>query len=119
MESKDLALLCAKTLDDKKGQDILVIAVAHRTIIADFLVLASGRSVPQVKALLDAVEEQTGKQGISPRRREGAAEGRWAVLDYGAVIVHIFHEQEREYYQLERLWLDGTNEVPFQATDNG
>lgn len=116
MEPKEIALEIAKVLDDKKGQDILVLAVAHRTVIADYLVIASGRSVPQVKALVDAVDEKLSAQGVQPRRREGMGEGRWAVLDYGSVIVHVFHEQEREYYQLERLWLDETNQVQWSET---
>ena len=111
-EPKDIAMQAAKVLDDKKGQDIQVLEVGHRTVIADYLVIASGRSVPQVKALIDALDEQMGQAGIFPRRHEGTGEGRWAVLDYGSVIVHVFHEQEREYYQLERLWMDGANEVP-------
>jgi len=111
-EPKEIALCAAKALDDKKAQDILVLAVGHRTVIADYMVIASGRSVPQVKALLEALVEQLAGQGVFPRRQEGAAEGRWAVLDYGSVIVHVFHEQERAYYQLERLWMDGDNTVP-------
>ena len=112
LEPKEIALCAAKALDDKKAQDILALAVGHRTVIADYMVIASGRSVPQVKTLLEALEEQLALRGAHPRRREGAAEGRWAVLDYGSVIVHVFHEQERAYYQLERLWTDGDNVVP-------
>ncbi len=112
LEPKEIALCAAKALDDKKGQDILVLSVGHRTVIADYMVIASGRSAPQVKTLLDHLEEELDKQKIPPRRREGAAEGRWAVLDYGSVIVHIFHEQERAYYQLERLWMESDNVVP-------
>lgn len=111
VEPKEIALFAAKVLDDKKAQDILVLEIGHRTVIAEYMVIASGRSVPQVKAMLDALEEQLGQQGVKPRRREGAGEGRWAVLDYGAVIVHVFHEQEREYYHLERLWMDGSNGI--------
>jgi ribosome-associated protein len=112
LEPKEIALFAAKALDDKKAQDILALEVGRRTVIAEYMVIASGRAAPQVNALVDAVEEQLGKQGVQPRRREGAGQGRWAVLDYGAVIVHIFHEQERAYYQLERLWMDGDNQVP-------
>ena len=119
LEPKEIALCAAKALDDKKAVEILVLEIGHRTVIADYMVIASGRSVPQVKALLDTLEEKLGEQGIQPRRREGAAEGRWAVLDYGSVIVHIFHEQERAYYQLERLWIDGDNSVPLSGMGQG
>ncbi|MDR3050920.1 MAG: ribosome silencing factor [Oscillospiraceae bacterium] len=111
-DAKEIALCAAMAMDDKKGQDILVLEVGRRTVIADYMVIASGRAVPQVKAMLDAVEEKLAQRGVLPRRREGAAEGRWAVLDYGSVLVHIFHEQERAYYQLERLWQDVDNVVP-------
>ena len=111
LEPKEIALSAAKALDDKKAQDILVLEVGHRTVIADYMVIASGRSAPQVKALLEALEERLAQRGTHPRRREGMGEGRWAVLDYGAVIVHVFHEEERAYYQLERLWMDGDNVV--------
>jgi ribosome-associated protein len=112
LEPKEIALCAAKALDDKKAQDILVLEVGHRTVIADYMVIASGRSAPQVKTLLESLEEQLARRDVRPRRREGMGEGRWAVLDYGAVIVHVFHEEERAYYQLERLWIDGDNAVP-------
>ena len=114
LEPKDIALCAAKALDDKKATDILVLAVGHRTVICDYMVIASGRSAPQVKALLEALEERLAPRGARPRRREGMGEGRWAVLDYGSVIIHIFHEEERAYYQLERLWMDGENVVCVQ-----
>ena len=69
------------------------------------------RSVPQVKALAENVEEELAKLDLFARRREGVNEGHWCILDYGDVMVHIFHEQDREYYQLERLWSNGINEV--------
>ena len=81
------------------------------TVITDYMVIATGRSVPQVKALAENVEEELAKLDLFARRREGVNEGHWCILDYGDVMVHIFHEQDREYYQLERLWSNGTNEV--------
>ena len=111
MDQKELALLAAKALDDKRGKDITVLKVDEMTVITDYMVIVTGRSVPQVKALADNVEEELGKLELDPKRREGYTEGRWCVLDYGDVMVHVFHEQDREYYQLERLWADGTNEV--------
>ena len=111
MDQRNIALLAAKALDDKRAKDIVVLKVDEMTVITDYMVIATGRSVPQVKALAENVEEELAKQELFARRREGYAEGRWCVLDYGDVMVHIFHEQDREYYQLERLWADGTNGV--------
>ena len=113
MQSKELALAAARALDDKKGVDIMVLDVQHLTIIADYFVIASGRSGNQVRSLIDEVDDKLSEQGVEPRRREGVNEGRWAVLDYGTVLVHVFHEQEREYYNLERLWMDGSNRGEF------
>ena len=113
MEPKELALLAAKTLDEKKALDIRLLDVGMMTVITDYMIICSGRASTQVKALTDAVEEKLSEAGIEPRRKDGTSEGRWAVLDYGTVMIHIFHEQERAYYQLERLWSDGTNTVAF------
>ncbi len=97
--------------DAKRGKDIVVLKVDEMTVITDYMVIATGRSVPQVKALAENVEEELAKLDLFARRREGVNEGHWCILDYGDVMVHIFHEQDREYYQLERLWSNGTNEV--------
>ncbi|MCL1964500.1 MAG: ribosome silencing factor [Firmicutes bacterium] len=109
---KELALHIAEILKDKRAEELLVLEIGHLTVIADAMVIGNGRSMVQVKALADAAEEKLKEEGVYPLRREGYAEGRWIVLDYGAVLVHIFHEQEREYYHLERLWMDGSNSVP-------
>jgi len=121
MDQRELALLAAKALDDKRAKDITVLKVDEMTVITDYMVIATGRSVPQVKALAENVEDELAKVDAFARRREGYAEGRWCVLDYGDVMVHVFHEQDREYYQLERLWADGTNEVEvaFDQEDDG
>ena len=111
MDQREIALLAAKALDDKRGKDITVLKVDEMTVITDYMVIVTGRSVPQVKALADNVEEELIQADCDAKRREGYTEGRWCVLDYGDVMVHVFHEQDREYYQLERLWADGTNEV--------
>lgn len=118
MQSKELALAAARALDDKKGVKILVLDVQHLTIIADYFVIASGRSANQVRALIDEVDDKLSELGENPRRREGTNEGHWAVLDYGNVLVHVFHEQEREYYNLERLWMDGSNQVEFVQNED-
>ena len=111
MDQRETAIRAAKALDAKRAQDIVVLKVDEMTVITDYMVIATGRSVPQVKALCEHVEEELAKHDLFAKRREGLTEGRWCVLDYGDLMVHIFHEQDREYYQLERLWSDGTNEL--------
>ena len=111
MNASEMAVLAAKALDAKRAKDIVALKVDEMTVITDYMVIATGRSVPQVKALAEHVEEELAKQDLFASRREGMTEGRWCVLDYGDLMVHIFHEQDREYYQLERLWSDGTNEL--------
>ena len=111
MDQKEIAILAAKALDAKRAKDIVVLKVGEMTVITDYMVIATGTSAPQVKALCEQVEDELGKVDVFARRREGVNDGHWCVLDYGEIMVHVFHEQDREYYQLERLWADGTNEV--------
>lgn len=93
----------------KKAEDVRVLNVAHMTILADYFILASGRSDVHVRSLCDEIEEFLMKKGKQRLRIEGYREGRWIVLDYGDLLVHVFHKQEREFYGLERLWTDGDN----------
>ena len=109
MESKKIAEEICKALSSKKGEDIILIDVRGKTDLSDYFVLASGRSSTQVKALCDNVEEQLEKLGINPRRSEGVTEGRWAAVDYGDVILHVFNDEMRLFYHLERLWGDSGN----------
>ncbi|NLG25566.1 MAG: ribosome silencing factor [Clostridiales bacterium] len=108
---KELALAIASTLEAKNADNIIVLEVSHLTSITDYFVIAGARNVNAVRALSDDLEEKMGDRGIQPRRKEGQAESRWVVHDYSHVIVHLFHEQEREYYNIERLWMDGSNLV--------
>ena len=114
MEGHELALACAKALSDKKAQDIVILDVHEQTVVCSYFVIASGRSTTQVRALGDAVEEKLEKEGMLPVRKEGLREGRWGVLDYGDVVVHIFNEESRLYYYLERLWDSGRNVERFE-----
>ena len=98
-----------KLLDDKKAKDIVMVNLENLTVIADYFIICSARSNTQVKALSDIVEEGMSKAGMEPLRAEGKQEGRWAVLDYGDVIVHIFYEETRKLYSLETLWSNGAN----------
>ena len=119
MENKEMALLAATTLSKKKGIDIKLIDVAEKSSFADYLIIASGRTAAQVSALAEIVGESMEKDGCRLRRSEGIRDGRWAVLDYGDIMVHIFHRDERAYYGLDDLWNDGTNaiDLPFDQTD--
>lgn len=104
-----LAKKIAAILDEKKARDIVIIDLSERSIIADYFVIASGRSTTAVKALTDNVDEKLSKEGIEPLRRDGMNEAKWIAVDYGSVILHVFYEETREYYHLERLWIDGAN----------
>ena len=111
-QQRDIALKVAQVLYDRKAKDIQVLQVGHLTVLTDFMVIASGTNPLQVRALVDHVDEEMSKRGLEPRRTEGKNEGRWVVLDYAGVIVHVFTLEDRDYYRLERLWTDGQNRVP-------
>lgn len=100
------AMMICDALYNKKAQDIVAIHVGDKTIIADWFVICSGRATAQVKALSDEIEEKAEGMGLSVRRIEGYGEGRWIVIDFGSILVHIFYPEEREYYNMERLWID-------------
>jgi ribosome-associated protein len=106
MEPFETVKNIVKILDDKKAQDIVAIHTTEQTIIADYFIVAGGSSSTHVKALADQVEfEMKQRHGIAPRGVEGRATG-WILLDYGTVLLHIFQKEQREYYNIERLWED-------------
>lgn len=107
MTPKEIALTAVRALDGKKGKEIAAIEIADLTTLADYFVIASGTSNTQINALCDAVEKELKEQGELPLRREGHREGTWVLLDYGCVAVHVFSQEAREFYDLERLWRDG------------
>ena len=108
MTPKELAIIAAKALDDKKGRELAVIEVADQTTLADYFVIATGNSSTQINALSGAVEKAMEEQGGEPLlHREGHRDGTWVLLDYGSVVAHIFSKEAREFYSLERLWSDG------------
>ena len=108
--SKALAIEICKAMSDKLGKDIIVLYVREKTDLCDYFVIASGSNAPQIKAMGERVEELVEKNlGLVPSRTEGVRDGRWAVLDYGDVIAHIFNDETRLFYHLERLWTDGGN----------
>lgn len=118
MQDHEISLRLAQLLYDRKAQDIVVLNVSHLTILCDHMIIASGRSPSQVSSLADAVDELMAQESQILRRSEGRREGRWIVLDYGHLIVHLFHRDDRAFYGLDRLWNDGTNALalPFDQT---
>ena len=104
MEAKDFAEKVCEILTAHKAEDVRIIDLRGKTEVADFFVIASGRSMTHTRSLIDNVEEELEKQGVSPTREEGVREGRWAVIDYGDVIVHVFNDETRLFYHLEALW---------------
>ena len=111
MNSKDLALKIAHVLEEKNAENIEILRVDHLTSITDYFVIVSGKNNISVRAMAEDCEEKLKEIDIEPRRTEGMRESRWIVLDYAAVIVHLFHFEEREYYNIERLWVDGSNQL--------
>ena len=106
----------AALLDEKNAEDIVLIDVSKVTIIADTFVICSGRAANHVKMLADELEQALGKEGIYRSRMEGYQEGRWIVMDYGDIIVHILHKEERKFYDIERLWQDEDNFENYAGT---
>lgn len=120
MQHQAVVQKLAEALYNKKARDIIALDVSSLTVICDYMLIATGRSVPQVHALSDEVDDVAAQLGLTLRRMEGQNEGRWVVLDFGNILVHIFHAEERAYYNLERLWEDGQNRLvlPFDQTEN-
>ncbi len=118
MQEQKLANEIAELLHGKKATDIVALRVSHLTVLTDYLVIATGANVIQVRAIASALENALAQDGVWPRRREGYNEGRWIVMDYSSVIVHIFHPEDRAYYNLERLWQDGQNRLPLPFADD-
>lgn len=104
--------LAAKTLYSKKATDIVALDVRDLTVITDYMLIAAGRNAIQVRALAEEVEDRMAEAGFNPIRKEGQQDGRWAVLDYGEVLVHVFHTEEREFYRLDKLWETADNRIP-------
>ena len=104
---KQMAQLVCRALDEKKGRDIKVIDIHDVSVIADYFVSASGSNQNQVQAMVDNVEEQLGRAGFEPKQVEGVRNSSWILMDYGDVIVHVFDEENRLFYDLERIWRDG------------
>jgi ribosome-associated protein len=103
-ESRETALLCVRFALEKKAYDLVVLDVRGLTSLADFFVVCTGRSDTQVQAIAQSIDESLCKMGRHPISREGYGTGHWVLVDFADVIVHVFYEPVREYYDLERLW---------------
>jgi ribosome-associated protein len=110
--ARELGLVAANAAANKIATDIVLIDVSDRLAITDVFVIATGSNERQVEAIVDEVEEQLRRLGAKPLRREGRRDGRWVLLDYGDIVVHVQHAEERVYYALERLWKDCPT-IPF------
>lgn len=108
MTDREELEIAVKALDSKKAHNITALKVEDLTILANYFVIASATSTTQVKSLADEVEYQLGEKGVKPKSIEGYQSQNWIVLDYYDIIVHVFLEETRDFYQLERLWADGT-----------
>jgi ribosome-associated protein len=104
--ARDLALVAGHAASNKLATDIVLIDVSDRLALTDVFVIATGSNERQVEAIVDEVEEKLREAGVKPLRREGRRDGRWVLLDYAEIVVHVQHAEERVFYALERLWKD-------------
>ena len=104
--AREIALAAAQAAADKLATDVVLLDVSDRLVITDIFVIASAPNERQVESIVEAVEERLRRDGVKPVRREGEREGRWVLLDFSDVVVHVQHAEERSFYALERLWKD-------------
>lgn len=104
--ARELLTVAATAADAKQGEDLVALDVSGPLPLTDIFFLATGRNERNVQAIAGEIEDKMIEAGAKPLRREGRAEGRWILLDFGDVVAHIFHEEDRMYYSLERLWKD-------------
>ena len=102
----EIAAVAAKALEEKKAKDVKVLKTAEQTVLADYFVICNGSSTPHIKALVDEVDKELSEAGEPPIRREGLRSDIWVLMDFGCVIVHVFTDEARKFYNLERLWSD-------------
>jgi len=105
--NNEILNIVINALKTRKVSDVVKIDISEKSSIADYFIICSGKSTTQVKALAEFLEEAVEKEGACALRKEGLEEGRWAILDFGDVIVHIFNDETRLFYHLEKLWGDG------------
>ena len=106
-QSLNMVKIAYDALDDKLAEDIKIIDIRSISVLADYFIIADGNNKNQVQAMVDNVEEQLGRAGFEPKQVEGVRNSSWILMDYGDVIVHVFDEENRLFYDLERIWRDG------------
>lgn len=106
-ESKKMARIAVQTLEDKKAEDLTILDISGVSVIADYFIIASGNNRNQVQAMADNAEEALGRAGYEPKQIEGYQSANWILMDYKDIILHIFSEEDRSFYDLERIWRDG------------
>jgi ribosome-associated protein len=106
LTAEQIAAIAAKALEDKKAKDVKVLRTTEHTVLADYFVICNGTSSTHIKALVDEVDKQLSEAGEPPTRREGLRSDIWVLMDFGCVIVHVFTDEARKFYDLERLWSD-------------
>jgi len=104
--ARELLRIAALAADAKQGEDLVALDVSGPLPLTDIFLLVTGRNERNVTAIAGEIEDKLIEAGAKPLRREGRAEGRWVLLDFGDIVVHVFHEEDRSYYSLERLWKD-------------
>ena len=112
MESKEMVRLACEAMEDKKAQDIKIIEIEKVSTLADYFIIASGTNRNQVQAMADSVSEKLGRAGVEPKQMEGYQTANWILMDYGDVIVHVFDQENRSFYNLEHVWSDGQTVSP-------
>lgn len=106
-QSNEMVKIAYDALDEKLGEDIEILKIDEISVIADYLIIASGRNQNQLNAMIDFVEEKMTIAGFDSKRIEGNKNSSWVLMDYGDVIVHVFSKEDRLFYDLERIWKDG------------
>lgn len=106
-ESRKMALIAVEALEDKKGNDITILDISEISVLADYFIIAGGSNRNQIQAMSDSVEEALGRAGYVPKQIEGYQSAGWVLLDFKDIIIHVFSKEDREFYDLERVWRDG------------
>ena len=107
MESKEMVRIAINALEEKKAENIRIIDISKVSVLADYFIIAEGKNRNQIQALTDSVEKDLGKTGVVPKQIEGYESANWILMDYTDIIVNIFYNENRLFYDLERIWRDG------------
>ena len=106
MEALQMAQIAVKALSDKKGTEIKLLKTTDLTVIADYFIICTATSAPHIKALTEEIDKKLSEQGIEPLHKEGYRASTWVLLDYGELVIHVFLDDTRSFYGLDRLWSD-------------